>query len=216
MSSLFKNLEIVLFCILAQVGIYMLAQLNAVTSPDWAKDVKYISFPAFWWKVNILDFGRELSYGMLLLASVYWLLELVLVLNVPAAARGVRKYLKGKHAGQERLSDLVRATVTVDEDKPDSILTVLQAISGDPAFRLIRVKDKLAKLKHVNANFLFRGKCVCEIQIRLGAPPPFYHANHFLYEVERMQQLFEVVETLNSKAIWLANHGMLRGPEEHE
>ena len=58
--------------------------------------------------------------------------------------------------------------MTVDETKPNQLLEVLKHISNHSSFRLIRVKDKLDKLKHVNANFIFQNKCVCEVQIRLG------------------------------------------------
>jgi len=63
--------------------------------------------------------------------------------------------MKGKYAGQEKLSDLVRATVTVNETKPNQVLEVLNLISKNPNFKLIRLKDKLVDLRHVNANFIF-------------------------------------------------------------
>ena len=76
--------------------------------------------------------------------------------------------------------------MTVDENKPEQVLEVLKYITAHSSFRLIRLKDKLKVLKHVNANFIFNDKCVCEIQIRLGKPQVFYHGNHFLYEIQRM------------------------------
>ena len=132
-----------------------------------------------------------------------------MVCHMPGAILGLMKLYRGEYAGQERLSDLIRATVYVDESKPEEIFKVLNHISAHPCFRLVRLKERLVKLKDVNANFIFQNKCVCEVQVKLGKEPPFYHGNHFLYEVERMQQLFEVVETLNNKAIWLADHDLL-------
>jgi len=106
--------------------------------------------------------------------------------NIPYAIIGLMKYKKGKYGGQDKLSDLIRATVYVDESKPEQIFTVLNHIWDHPSFKLIRLKERLSKLKDVNANFIFQDKCICEVQIKLGKEPAFYHGNHFLYEIERM------------------------------
>ena len=54
--------------------------------------------------------------------------------NIPFVIIGLVKYKSGKYAGQEKLSDLVRATVTVDESKPNQVLEVLNAIAKNPNF----------------------------------------------------------------------------------
>ena len=124
--------------------------------------------------------------------------------------KGLLKWYRGECDGQEKLTDLIRATVTVNEKHPHLVVHVLQDIAAHPDFNLIRVKNRLKDLRHLSCNFLFRNQCVCEVQIRMGKPSPFLYYDHFLYQVLRMREVFEVVETLNNKAAWLANHGLLR------
>ena len=173
-------------------------------------EIFYTNFFVFWARVNFLAWGNfDYAVGAILLSSIYWITDVVILVNIPYAGIGLSKYLQHQYDGQEKMSDLIRATIVVREDEPEKILKILHTITSSKAFNLIRIKDRLKALRHVNTNFVFMNKCVCEIQIRLGAPPPHYHANHFLYEIERMQQPFEIVETLNNKAVWLAEHNML-------
>jgi len=74
---------------------------------------------------------------------------------------------------------------------------------------LIRIKDKLKSLQHINANYIFKDKFICEVQIRLGKVPIYYYANHFLYELQRAKTTFELIDTLNQKAAYMAEHDEL-------
>ena len=113
-------------------------------------------------------------------------MELFILANAIPAIKGVLKWYNGEYDGQNRLTDLIRATVTVKESRPISVINVLQDICAHPDFNLIRVKDRLDDLRHLSCNFIFRNKCICEVQIRLGKPTPFWHYNHFLYQISRM------------------------------
>ena len=45
---------------------------------------------------------------------IYLFLTLVILFNIPKALKDIIKYLMGKRDGKEKMTDLVRATITVD------------------------------------------------------------------------------------------------------
>ena len=143
---------------------------------------------------------------------LYTLLNALLVYHGLTLLCGdLAKWLAGKRDGKERMTDLVRATVTVDPSKPWLAYHVMNYIhEKSEDFHLVRIKNKLGKLQHINANYVYKRKFLCEIQIRLGDPPPHYYANHFLYELQRAQTTFELLDTLNARAAWLVEHDALR------
>ena len=61
-------------------------------------------------------------------ATFFWIVEAIMLCNAPYAMIGLMKYRRGKYGGQDKLSDLIRATVYVDESNPEQIFTVFNHI----------------------------------------------------------------------------------------
>ena len=128
--------------------------------------------------------GESVAFS-LVPAVLYFLINLLLLYNFPLAVRDVIKYFMGDRDGNKKMSDLVRATIVVDATKPWHAYHMMNYIGSTPHFQLVRIKNKLKSLQHINANYIYKEKFVCEIQIRLGEVPLYYYANHFLYELQR-------------------------------
>ena len=69
----------------------------------------------------------------------------------------------GKRKGDEKMTDLVRATIIVPKDMPKLAYHVMNYIDKRKHFKLIRIKEKLEKLQHINANYLYKDRFICEI-----------------------------------------------------
>jgi len=91
------------------------------------------------------------------------IITLIIIYNIPKALIDVIKYFRGKKDGNEKITDLIRATITVDEKKPWNAYHVMKYIDTTPNFKLVRIKDKLISLQHINANYIFKDKFICEI-----------------------------------------------------
>ena len=137
----------IIFCLFLQFFIYFTIQVDILNvKPEWQKELKYINYFEFWWKSNALLFNKhdtEMIFGILYAAICFWIIECIIIYNLPKAILGLRKLWKGEYAGQDKLSDLIRATVYVDEAKPMEIFKVLNHISDHKSFKLIRLKERL-------------------------------------------------------------------------
>ena len=124
-------------------------QMNIVINltDEWKKELKYTNFFVFWFKSNALmknDQIQNLVFKYIYPVIFFWAVELVIIYNIPLAIIGLRKWFKGQYDGQEKLTDLVRATVIVK--KADEIIEVMKLIDSHPSFRLVRLKNRLKKL----------------------------------------------------------------------
>jgi len=207
------------------LAVFGLFAAELIEVPD--RGFRFLTFQEgffeFWYHVTFLyshlaeaqrgidypDGGGGLTVFGWIPTVIYSLLNLVILFTLPLAMVDLLKYAMGRRDGEEKMTDLVRATVTVDAAKPWHAYHVMKHIGSAPQFRLLRVKDRLRALQHLNANYVFRGRFICEVQIRLGDVPPHYHANHFLYELQRAQTTFELLDTLNARAAYLADHRAL-------
>jgi len=57
-------------------------------------------------------------------------------------------------------------------------------------YKIIKIKNNLsADLQNIKLNFLYDDQIIGEIQMRVGSKPINYHANHFMYELERVDNV---------------------------
>jgi len=91
-------------------------------SEVWSNELKYTNFFDFWWKSNILHFNYHDEYkiiGIFYALIFFWVIEGIILWNLPYAIIGLKKLKRGEYYGKDKLSDLIRATVYVDETKPE-------------------------------------------------------------------------------------------------
>ena len=120
---LYKNILIILICIALQFLIYFLIQVDFLHVSEGRKnELKYTNFFDFWWKSNVLRFNTHDEYkiiGIFYAFVFFWLIDGIILYNIPFAILGLKKLKRGEYSGKDKLSDLIRATVYVDETKPE-------------------------------------------------------------------------------------------------
>ena len=115
--------------------------------------------------------------------------------------------------GFDKVKDLVRGTITTDLSE---LTLAYKNFIKTPGVRVVGIKENLEKLQNITINFVFRESFIGEMQFRFKDFPPNYHANHFIYEIERSRQKIEILESLNKEAVSLCKKGMLRTMDDSE
>ena len=63
-------------------------------------------------------------------------------------------------------------------------------IRGLQNYRIVKIKNNLTKdISNVMLNIVYYDVIIGEIQMRVGSKPVNYHANHFMYELERVDSV---------------------------
>ena len=72
------------------------------------------------------------------------------------------------------------------------VVDTIHLIKNASRAKIMRLKPRFGRkskdLNDVTVNFEYQGQMICELQIKLGKGkvPLLYHANHFVYEIERV------------------------------
>ena len=110
--------------------------------------------------------------------------------------------------GWKRLTDMLRASHTVKSAQ--DVLDTIALLDQSDRVTIMRLKPRFGpkkkNLNDVTVNFDYMGRMVCELQIKLGGgkTPLLYHANHFVYEIERVcasNDRFKLFEAYNKALI---------------
>ena len=105
------------------------------------------------------------------------------------------KMMKPKPAkGFDKIKDIVRGTISTEID---DIEDAYEHFKKTPGLRIIAIKEKLHALQNITVNFVFKEAFIGEMQFRYGSHPPNYHANRFVYAIERARERIEMLESLN-------------------
>ena len=78
-----------------------------------------------------------------------------------------------------------------------------------PGLEMVDIKEKLDFLENITVNFVYEDQFVGEMQFRYKELPLNYHANHFVYEVERAGANIEILEAFNKQAKYMSKHDEL-------
>ena len=85
-----------------------------------------------------------------------------------------------------------------------------KAIDG---VRIFAIKEKIKLLNNVTVNFVYKEKFIGEMQFQFlkqtKKQEEKYHANHFIYELERAKEKIELLGALNKKAAFMSKHNKL-------
>ena len=109
------------------------------------------------------------------------------------------------------VTDMIRATVYCNSI--DQLWDVYKYLDQNPLgqeIQLIRIKPKLrSDLKNVTLNFVWYDSIIGEIQLRYGRVPFNYYSNHFIYELERADSIFQFQQQAFSYCNKIAEMGCL-------
>ena len=78
-----------------------------------------------------------------------------------------------------------------------------------PGLYIVDIKEKLDTLENITVNFVYHDQFIGEMQFRYKELPQNYHANHFVYEVERAGANIEILEAFNKQAKYMSRHDEL-------
>lgn len=114
---------------------------------------------------------------------------------------------RGITDGYKYMDDILRAKINVN-----SVIDLYKkvvAFGRIPGVKIIRYKPKFhgvkgEELRNVTVNFIWSNAFICELQVRLGAPPVLEEENHFLYEIARCKSSLQFLDAWNNKLTQMA------------
>jgi len=85
-----------------------------------------------------------------------------------------------------KLTDILRLSVYCNSPKQVKDIVAKYLVPRGDAFQIVRFKPRFTNyLQDMIINFNLNGKCICEMQIKLGETPRGYGEQHFVYECLR-------------------------------
>ena len=87
---------------------------------------------------------------------------------------------------------MIRATIIVKT--PNQLKRAFKMLHGRfKNYKIVKIKNNLTRdIANINLNFVYYDSIIGEIQIRVGSKPINYYANHFMYELERVDSVTQL------------------------
>ena len=115
------------------------------------------------------------------------------------------------------MKDLVRGTIYCSLE---NVMAAYHLFKNVPGIQIIGIKQKIAALNNITVNFVYEQRYIGEMQFQYQDQTPAqkekYHANHFIYELERANETIEMLAALNKRAAYKSAHDQLRPAEVPE
>lgn len=115
------------------------------------------------------------------------------------------------------MKDLVRGTIYSDLHR---VIDAYIFFKDTPGVEVVGIKQKIALLNNITVNFVYGRRFIGEIQFhyldQTERQKRKYHGNHFIYELERAQEVVEIISALNKKAVYLSEHHQFVKPTPRE